>query len=263
VVPDPAERFASLVSGEAEPALDEAALLIAAHAHPDLDVGAQLARLDELAASCPTPDLAGLITHLFGEAGFRGNSSHYDDPENSYLDRVLDRRLGIPITLSVLAIEVGRRIGVPLVGIGLPGHFLVRHAAGGEELLDPFNGGRSVPPEECEHLVRRIYGPALEFSASMLAPVATRAILARMLANLSHIFQRSQNQAGTAWALRLRTSIPGIGIADLGDLANAQAAIGRYEDAAATLDRLSLQAEEGPAGDRLRRRALQLRARLN
>lgn len=261
-MPDLAERFAFLVAGEAEPALDEAAFVIAAHAHPGLDIDRQLARLDELASGCP-PGIDGLIGHLFGPGGFHGNSGQYEDPENSYLNRVLDRRLGIPISLSVLAIEVGRRVGVPLVGIGLPGHFLVRHAGGGEELLDPFNGGRAVPPEECERLVRRIYGPALEFSASMLAPVSARAILARMLANLSQIFRRTRNQASTAWALKLRTSIPGTGIADLGDLANAQAAIGRYEDAAETLDRLSAQLGDSPTADRLRQRALHLRARLN
>ena len=114
-----------IIASRSEPdlALDEAALVIAAQANPELDVGGQLRRLDELAASLPEAGVASLCRGLFGELGLRGDTKHYDDPRNSYLDQVLNRRLGIPISLSVLLIEIGRRQGLVLEGVGMPGHF--------------------------------------------------------------------------------------------------------------------------------------------
>jgi regulator of sirC expression with transglutaminase-like and TPR domain len=120
------ERFAALLRRpEAEVPLDEVALVIAAHARPELDIGAQLTRLDELAATCFAPTLDALVRHLFVDLGFRGNEGDYYDPRNSYLDEVVERRLGIPITLSVLTIEVGRRIGVPVAGVSLIGRIVL------------------------------------------------------------------------------------------------------------------------------------------
>ena len=124
---DPTARFTELVqTPEAEWALDEASFLIATHARPDLDLPAQLARLDELAAQAGEPTLDGLRRLLFRDLGFSGNEVDYYDPRNSFLDEVLDRRTGIPITLAVVMLEVGRRLGVPLAGVSMPGHFLVR-----------------------------------------------------------------------------------------------------------------------------------------
>ncbi|MDQ1436803.1 MAG: hypothetical protein QOK43_432 [Acidimicrobiaceae bacterium] len=259
---DATGRFLALVETE-DARLDEGAMLIAAHAYPDMDVDAQLARMDELAAGCPGPgDVAGLRRYLFNELGFRGNEDDYGDPRNSYLNDVLDRRLGIPITLSVLTIEVGRRVGVPLAGVGLPGHFLVRHEAVPPMLLDPFNGGHPLSLEECEGLVRHLYGERVEFTPSLLAPVDTRAILARMLNNLRQVFQRQGDAASAAWVLRLRAGIPGTKPRELGELATAQAALGRYEEAAATLDRLSELLPEEEA-NKARSHGQLLRSRLN
>src|SRR5204862_32917 len=124
---DATGRFADLVNGrEAELPVDEAALLIAAHAYPELDVAEQLARLDALALWCFAPTLDALVEHLFVDEDFHGNADDYYDPRNSFLNDVLDRRVGIPITLSVLTMEVGRRIGVPVAGVSMPGHFLLR-----------------------------------------------------------------------------------------------------------------------------------------
>ncbi|HEV7886428.1 MAG TPA: transglutaminase-like domain-containing protein [Acidimicrobiales bacterium] len=257
---DATGRFLSLVQADDVP-VDEGAMLIAAHAHPGLDVAGEVKRLDELAADCPH-DLDGLRSFLFGAGGFRGNDDAYGDPRNSYLNEVLDRRIGIPITLSVVAMEVGRRVGVPLVGIGLPGHFLVRHEAVPPLLLDPFNGGQSLSLEECHELVRRAYGESVPFQPSLLAPVDNRMILARMLNNLRSSFQASGDSAGSAWVLRLRAGIPGTLPRELGELATAQAALGRYEEAATTLERLADQLsgeEEGKA----RAHAQLLRSRLN
>ncbi len=156
-------RFASLVS---QPAADvplaEAALVCSAHARAPFDIEAALERIDVLANDCPERTFAALAGHLFGRLGFRGNVARYDDPDNSFLDQVLERRLGIPITLSVLMIESGRRIGVDVVGIGMPGHFLVRSTEPGEDgddvYCDPFNGGVLLDVAGCaarfEHIMR-------------------------------------------------------------------------------------------------------------
>lgn len=242
--------------------LDEAALLIAAHAHPELDVDARLAQLDELAAGCPSATVDGVVGHLFGTLGFRGNVDDYGDPRNSFLDDVLDRRLGIPITLSVVLMEVGRRLGVSFVGIGLPGHFVVRHEGVPRVLLDPFEGGRRLSPEDCAEHVRRIYGDALSFEPSMLAPVGPRAVLARMLANLKQRFTMEGDAVDAEWVIRLRTLIPDVGEQELGELAGAQAAIGRFRAAAETLEGWAERLPEGDAAKAVAR-ARQLRARLN
>jgi regulator of sirC expression with transglutaminase-like and TPR domain len=109
-----------LARPEPEIPLDQAALLIAAHAHPELDVDARLAQLDTLAAGSVGLSSTELATRLFVTEGFAGNESDYGDPRNSYLDDVLDRHLGIPITLSVVMLEVGRRCGLRLHGVGMP-----------------------------------------------------------------------------------------------------------------------------------------------
>src|SRR3954471_14111355 len=118
-------RFAQLVQGaEGGIAIDEAALLVAATAEPDVDVGLWLAVLDDLAARCDEHSFAGVVQHVARE-GFAGDRSDYYDARNSYLHHVLERRRGIPITLSIVTIEIGRRLGIPIVGIGMPGHFVV------------------------------------------------------------------------------------------------------------------------------------------
>lgn len=242
--------------------LDEGAMLVAAHAYPELDVDAQVARLDELAAGCPEPTVAGLVAYLFGELGFRGNVEDYGDPRNSYLNDVLDRRLGLPITLSVVAIEVGRRLGIPLVGIGMPGHFVVRHEGVPRVLLDPFEGGRELTVDDCAERVAAIYGGAVAFTPSMLQAVGPRAILARMLANLKQRFSMTGDAVGAEWALRLRTALPDVDRRELGELAGAQAAIGRYRAAAETLEGLAAELP-GEAAAKAVAKARQFRARLN
>lgn len=257
---DATSRFLALVEAGDAP-LDEGAFLIAAHAYPGLDVEAELRRLDALADDCPG-DLAGVRRYLFDQLGFRGNDTAYGDPRNSFLNDVLDRRLGIPITLSVLAIEVGRRVGVPLVGIGLPGHFLVRHDAVPPLILDPFNRGQSLTLEDCETLLKRAYGDRVPFQPSLLAPVDNNMILARMLNNLRGIYQARGDAASASWVLRLRAGIAGTQPRELGELATAQAALGRFEEAATTLERLAGQLA-GEDADRARSHAQLLRARLN
>jgi regulator of sirC expression with transglutaminase-like and TPR domain len=235
------ERFAALVGRDDEDIpLDEAALLIAAHARPELDVAVELARLDELAASCKEPTLDALVHRLFDELGFRGNTEHYQDPDNSYLDQVVRRRLGIPITLSVLTIEVGRRLGVMLDGVGMPGHFLVRHRADPETFLDPFGAGRRLDVAGCQEIFTTLGGTG--WQDSYLAPVGARAILARMLLNLQGVFLPADLRSA-AWVLELRLTLPGLAVADRLGLARALGSMGRFSSAAIALDRV---AEELP-----------------
>ena len=253
-------RFADLVTRpDDEIPLDEAALLIAAHARPDLDVAAELGRIDELAAGCKEPTLDALVHHLFAEEGFRGNTEEYQDPDNSYLDQVLRRRLGIPITLSVLTMEVGRRLGLALDGIGMPGHFLVGSRAEPGTYLDPFGGGRRLDVAGCQAIYASLGGSG--WDESYLAPVGARSILTRMLLNLQGIFLPSDLRSA-AWVLELRLTIPGLTVADRLGLARALGSLGRFGAAANELDRVAadLPADEAAT---VTAEATGLRARAN
>ncbi len=258
----PIERFVHLVAGpESALPFDEAALLIAAHAHPQLDVAAELARLDELAAGLPAGDLDTLRHRLFDEAGFRGNEGDYYDPENSYLDTVLARRVGIPITLSVVTLEVARRSGTALVGIGMPGHFLVGTLDATPRYVDPFNGGCELDAAGCAARFAAITG-GQRLDPAALRPIGPRAILARMLANLTGIARRRHDVALLQWVLELRAAVPEQSLAERRDLAAGLAGAGRFDEAADVLERLAVDLP-GAAAEEARRAAMTLRARLN
>lgn len=258
----PTERFAELVARpESALPLDEAALLIAAHAHPRVDVAAGLDRLDRLAAGVPSPDLDGIRTHLFGPEGFRGNRDDYYDPENSYLDSVLERRLGIPITLSVVLLEVARRVGVGLTGIGMPGHFLVATTAPPLRFVDAFDGGAVLDHAGCAARYAALTG-GRPLDPAALAPVGPRAILTRMLSNLGGVARQRKDPGLLQWVLELRTAIPSQSVAERRDLAATLASSGRFDEAAAVLEAMADALAVGPDHD-LRRQAAGLRARLN
>jgi regulator of sirC expression with transglutaminase-like and TPR domain len=147
---------------------------------------------------------------LFGECGFKGNGEDYYDVRNSFLNDVLARRMGIPITLSAVLIEVGARVGVPFEGIGFPGHFLVRVPAGGGEqlILDPFHGGQRVDEAELLARLRALAdanrGPRFEtVPAEFLAPTSARAMLGRMLRNLMRIYLERDADAEALLAVDL------------------------------------------------------------
>jgi regulator of sirC expression with transglutaminase-like and TPR domain len=257
------DRFRELtVRPEPSVPLDEAALLIAAHAYPDLVVDDELARLDDLAARCYAPTLDALVRHLFVDEHFAGNREQYYDPRNSFLNDVVTRRLGIPITLSALAISVGRRIGVPLSGVGLPGHFLLRDRVDTEVFVDPFDGGAVLDRRGCERAFRRVQGPGAPFDESYLEPVGTLSILARMLANLRAIFSATSDHQSLLWVIRLRTTLPDAAAEERGELAAALAATGSFAEAARELDSLAAELG-GTLGDEYAQRAAGLRARLN
>jgi regulator of sirC expression with transglutaminase-like and TPR domain len=254
---DPTERFGELVRApDGDVPLAEAALLIAVHDHP-VDVAHELAVLDALARDAPdAPEL--LARHLFVDLGFAGNAADYADPRNSYLDEVLRRRLGIPITLSVVMLEVGRRRGLTLTGVGMPGHFLVADAAGA--YYDPFHGGVRLDEAGCRLLFEATHGAA-PFLDEYLAPVGNRAILARMLANLI------QGAAGldppaAVRAIRLRLLIPGLAAAERRGGAAMLGRYGRFAEAASALDALATDLD-GDAAAQVAREAATFRARAN
>ena len=192
------KRWKEIVAGPEEDIdLAEAALVIAAHEYPDLDVAAYVARIDELAETLkrrlrrdisPTDTLVALNRYLFEELGFSGNAANYYDPRNSYLNEVLDRRLGIPITLSLLCIAFGRRIGLALHGVSFPGHFLVKCVMrDGVVVLDPYARGASLSLDDLQQRLRALRGgtaPPLDMVQHMLAAAGRKDILVRLLRNL-------------------------------------------------------------------------------
>jgi regulator of sirC expression with transglutaminase-like and TPR domain len=260
---DAGERFRELLTRpEAEVPLDEAAFLVAAHAYPDLDLRTELDRLDRLAEGCYAPTLDALVRYLFVDLGYRGNRRQYYDPRNSYLNDVVARRLGIPITLSVLAIAVGRRLGVPLDGVGMPGHFLLRDRVDRELFVDPFAGGVLLDRRGCEAAFRAVQGEEAPFDPDFLEPVGPHLILARLLQNLRAVFSARADRPGIIWVLRLRSAIPGVPVDERGELAAAYEATGDFGAAAGVLEGLADQVGE-PGDEQYRVDATRLRARLN
>jgi regulator of sirC expression with transglutaminase-like and TPR domain len=258
----PTARFAELLRRpNAEIPLDEVAALIAAHAHPGLDVGAVLGRLDDLAARSRAGDAESLAEHLFVERGFAGNTVDYADPRNSYLDDVLDRRLGIPISLSVLMIEVGRRRDIPILGVGMPGHFLVRPAGAADAWFDPFHEGRRLDLAACRALFHEMQGPDAEFRPELLAPTPTRAVVTRMLTNLQHTLLR-RDPSSVPWVVRLRLRVPGTPAAERAALAALLGTLGRFTEAADELEAVGDEAG-GTDAERIEQQAAALRARGN
>lgn len=214
-------HFARLVATD-EPPLDEAALTMSSVLQPDLDVVEWLAALDELAAGCPSPTREGVAAHLFGSAGFVGDRASYGDWRNSCLDHVISIRRGIPITLSVVTIEVARRLGVPLVGIGMPAHFLVGDPADPTWFLDAFDGGRVLDRDGCQELLTTTSRGQVPWRESHLDPTPTRAIVARMLNNLKAGFVQRRDPIRLALVMRMRVTVPELR-RELPEAARAQA----------------------------------------
>jgi regulator of sirC expression with transglutaminase-like and TPR domain len=259
------DEFAALVADpEHQPPLDEGALLIAEIA-TGADVDGGLARLDDLAgAALAFPDartVAGLAHVLFVDWSFAGNVEDYGDPRNSFLPDVMDRRLGLPITLSVLLIEVGRRIGVHLHGVGMPGHFLVGVDDADDQFVDPFHAGALLDPAGAQRRFAELHGPAAPFSPAYLAATSTRAILLRMLTNLERTYV-ARRAPDARWVAHLRLAFPEL--ADTARVAAAEvlASVGASDEAAVVLEELADRAEE-PARDALHQRIRAYRARSN
>lgn len=218
-----AERWERLVAGDPEEAsLAEGALLIAAQEYEHLDIDAYLGRIDEMAAALrqrlrsdipPTEALMALNRYLFEELSFSGNAGDYYDPRNSFLNDVIDRRLGIPITLAVLYIEVGRRIGLPLEGVSFPAHFLVKcELREGTIVIDPFARGASLGVDDLQERLKtfaKAEDPDPALLARLLTAATPREIWARMLRNLRAIYlSKGETLKALAASDRVLTLLP-------------------------------------------------------
>jgi regulator of sirC expression with transglutaminase-like and TPR domain len=190
----------TLLAGNPSAPLDlaELALHLARDEYPNLDVEAYLNEIAGMAHEARTllrgglaNRVHGLCRYLFHDMGFRGNLQAYYDARNSYFNDVLERRTGIPISLSAVAMTIGARAGLDIVGVGLPGHFVVKAIEDGREVLfDPFHGGRQLTPKECETLVEQVTGEPFAATAQTLHAVPLGAMVVRMLTNLKAVHLR-------------------------------------------------------------------------
>ena len=227
----------------------EAALLIAAEEYPRLDVELYIEKLDSfgeaaaeraIGARTPLDLIAAVNATLFEELGFHGNRESYYDPRNSYLNEVIDRRTGIPITLTVVYIEVANRVGLAIKGVGLPGHFIAKHETDdGEIFVDPFNDGRILGTVECSELLSETTGGAVELELEHLTAVDNKQILTRMLTNLVGIHGATDKRRALAAIDRILLLNPysprhlrdrGLLLAQLGEARSALEELERYLD---------------------------------
>jgi len=211
-----AQRQIAALAAQPDQAIDLAAgaLAISRLFQPALSLSAYLDRLDDLAADAARriPDgeellgkVAALNDYLFGELGFAGNQQDFYDPRNSFLDQVIERRLGIPISLAVIYVEVAGRLGLPAFGVGFPAHFLVRIGRGATALmLDVYAGGVSLAEEELDRRLADVFGSGvftIRSNPSLLRPATKREILIRMLRNLVGVYRQRGDQANLLEAL--------------------------------------------------------------
>jgi len=256
--------------------LAEAALLVAAEEYSQLDVRSYLVRLDEMGYALrqrleeePRPERAvmALNHYLFQEQGFRGNVEQYYDPRNSYLNEVLDRRTGIPITLSTVYMEVARRAGLEVEGVGLPGHFVVRIRTPLRPLLvDPFHGGTLLTEKDCQDRLDRIFSGKVKLEAKMLEACRTKEMLERLLRNLKAIYLRDQDTDRALRVVDLIVRIQPGSAEDLRDRGILYAALDCYSLAARDLESYLSLAPRANDAEELAARAALLRhkaARLN
>jgi regulator of sirC expression with transglutaminase-like and TPR domain len=263
----PRERFAELVGGADEVIdLAEAALLIAAEAYPGLDVAHYIGRLDELASAAAmalrttTADanrMQALVRFLTTEARFRGNQDDYYDRRNSFLNEVLDRRTGIPITLAVVYMEVARRLGLVLLGVGFPGHFLAKQPGSPELIVDPFFG-QILSRRDCEERLQAVLGPSAQLEPSHLEAATPREILVRLLRNLKQIYLRTKELEGAlACCERILLVDPEL-TSEVRDRGLLYEQLECYAAARADLERFLVLAPDDPTATAVRQRLIEI-----
>jgi regulator of sirC expression with transglutaminase-like and TPR domain len=270
----PRRRFRALIRRpETQLDLAEAALCIAWEDQGAGEPRSGLRELDTIAAAArprlarldsPRDIVGALNAYLFDEMGFRGNTWSYSDPANSFLDRVLETRTGLPITLSLLYIEIGGRLGLPIVGLALPGHFLARYAAPGHDLIvDPFNRGRLWSRSECETQVAGLYGAATPaLMDQLMVPPSKREILARMLRNLKNSYAERGDFPHTLAAAERIVLLEPDNPAELRDRGLLRARAGQLHGALEDLDRYARLAPRAADIPQVRRQARALAERL-
>ncbi|MBI1884819.1 MAG: transglutaminase family protein [Chloroflexi bacterium] len=227
--------------------LARAALLVACQEYPGLDIDAYVRKLDviseqarqELPPNAGPYQTIGIINQcLFAELKFRGNRKHYYDPRNSYLNEVLDRRLGVPITLSLVYIEVARRLEFPVAGVGLPGHFIVKHRdpAEGDILIDPFHQGVILSVEDCRARVAGATGNPSAFRPFHLSPVTKRQLLLRLVNNVKGAYLRQKDHPRALAAVETLLAIAPWDLDEVRDRGLLHYKLGAYDDALADLE---------------------------
>ncbi len=214
--------------------LAPAALAIARIEYPSLDAGPYLARLDRMGEEAsarirfvseppPQESVRAFNEYLYDEQGFAGNRDRYDDPRNSFLNEVMDRRTGIPISLAVIYLEVARRAGLSVDGVNFPGHFLLRAGndarsdAADMVIIDPFHGGAQLSEYDCRQLLRQHIGDEAAFDATLLAPANRHDIVVRMLVNLKRLYVRMRSFPQARFVSSLLLGIDPSAISELRD----------------------------------------------
>ena len=266
-------RLARLLDADGQIDLVEAALWVAAPEYPDLAVARETARVHFLAAEAarrvvthgnPFARLDGLRVFLFEELGFRGNVHDYHDPRNSFLNEVLNRRIGIPLTLSILFMEIADAAGFEVRGVGLPGHFVTRVSFGGRTMfVDPYHGGRVITQEDCRKLVAQTTGRASLFRPEQLEGANRRAMLGRMLLNLKHIYVRQSDYPRALSAVeRLLLVWPG-DPTEIRDRGILKAHVGNHGSAIADLETYLSLSPSAPDVNAVRGRIVLLRRQMS
>jgi regulator of sirC expression with transglutaminase-like and TPR domain len=228
-----------------------------------LDAIAEAARPRLVGRSRPPDLVAALNDYLFGELGFHGNTVRYNDPANSFLDQVLATRTGLPITLAIVYMEVGWRLGLPIAGVALPGHFLARYAGPGVEIVvDPFNRGRIWSRAECEMQIASVYShPTPALIAQIMAPPSRRAILARLLRNLKNLYAEREDVPRTLAAVERIVLLEPEAAQEVRDRGLLRARLGQLHGALEDLDRYARMAPQAPDLARVRQQARALAVR--
>jgi len=259
-----------------EVGLAEAALLVAAQEYESLDVRAYQVRLDEMGRGLrerledeqrPERAVMALNHYLFQELGFRGNTEQYYDARNSYLNEVLDRRTGIPITLSLVYIEVGRRAGLEVEGVGLPGHFVVRVQTPARGLIvDPFHGGTLMSEKDCQERLDRIFNGKVKLEPKMLRPCGHKDMIERVLRNLKAIHLRDEDKLRALRVVDLLVALQPTSAEDLRDRGVLYASLDCYGVAARDLESYLALAPRAKDAEELQARLAELKfkaSRLN
>ena len=222
--------------------LTRAALLLSAHGSTHINSIEQLevceTILDALADGCP-PNFDGWQRRLFVEFGLTGNGIDYHDVRNSFLPDVLERRVGIPISLAVVGLDLANRIGLRMWGVNFPGHFLLATVDASRPFVDPFNGGTSLTLEDCADLHERMFGNR-NIDPNSLVPAMSEQILIRMLMNLKSNYARSRDLDGLTAVMRMRSALPSLTFDEARELLRLLDATGHWREAMDTLGLLRL-----------------------
>ena len=273
------EPFARLIAGaDARIDLARACLLIAQDAYPELDVERYMGEIERMATrlrarlpqNCGAEErVVALNQFLYDDLGYWGNTEDYYDPRNSYLNEVIERKTGIPITMSILYMELGRRIGLPLEGVSFPGHFLVRlPLRGGMLVLDPFAGGAPQSEDELRSRVKRVIpdGVADDLPASglpldqFLEPATNRQILTRVLRNLKSIYRESDKPERMLDVLNRMLLVTPDASAELRDRGFVYQRLECYRAALKDLSDYAEREPDAPDLDEVRSRLMELSA---